>query len=392
MGQYNLGEVKLSKFSGRPFTMKILIVGDHPDQQKPIDGGLQSATVNLATGLARFTDFEVHVCRIRFAGSDRSEMYLNDYCVHTIQGGRFSTLKGFSTEILSLKSLFRRIKPNILHGQSSGFPGSLVSRLSGPKVITFHGILTENAKQEQNLRKKFRIFRSILEERNSLAENIFKIFISRYQVRCFGQKLARCFLIPNPVDPLYFQKRITVSPKDFVFVGRLSRAKGVFDLLNAFKILRRRCNDNLFLVGKPEDQFSYARLHNFIADNRLDDRVFPLGELPVDQLSSLYARSRCLILPSYTETTPLVVQQAMASELPVIATSVGGVPDLLNNGECGLVVAPGDVEALAAAMATDISSIQVRKRVIKAKCKALEFGLESVIRRTVSVYEDCLQN
>jgi glycosyltransferase involved in cell wall biosynthesis len=124
-------------------------------------------------------------------------------------------------------------------------------------------------------------------------------------------------------------------------VGRLVADKG-FDL--AAESMRSR-TDGAMLVLAGEGPFA-ARIRQALGA----ERVRFLGSLPRERLADAYRACDVMVLPSSREGWPNVVAEALASGLPVVASSVGGIPEILQDREVGELVAPGDVAALGAAI------------------------------------------
>lgn len=174
-----------------------------------------------------------------------------------------------------------------------------------------------------------------------------------------ARRLGRDVLsIPNGVDIERFEISGRPSPDGalrLLFVGRLAPEKGLDVLLQALESLSegQRSQLRLTVVG---DGPLRARLE---ASTRrlLPGQVKHLGWRPRDELPAIYVGSQVLVLPSLMEGMPNVMLEAMAAGLPVIATRVGGCPELVSDGENGLLVEPGSPPALAAA----ISAVLARK-------------------------------
>jgi glycosyltransferase involved in cell wall biosynthesis len=133
----------------------------------------------------------------------------------------------------------------------------------------------------------------------------------------------------------------------FLAAGRLTGDKGFIHLIDAAKELRStNPHFTIAIAGEgPEEQ----SLRNTIREFQLENHVHLLGH--VSELDSLYQVSDCFVLSSVSEALPFVVLEAMARKLPVIATSVGGVPEIIRHGETGWLVPPHDSSKLASAMA-----------------------------------------
>jgi len=132
----------------------------------------------------------------------------------------------------------------------------------------------------------------------------------------------------------------------WISVGRLTRQKAYGDLVEAFSLLEsRNASAHLVIAGEGEDR---GALEKKISDRKLGERVLLLGTRR--DVPDLLAASDFFVLSSRWEGGPLVVLEAMAAGLPVVATRVGDVERMVDHGETGLIVNTGSVRALAGAM------------------------------------------
>lgn len=135
---------------------------------------------------------------------------------------------------------------------------------------------------------------------------------------------------------------------DIIFAGVLIPLKGVADLVSAFATIARDLPAaRLVIAGRPQNKVYVRGLRDMVNNAGLGGRVEFLGQVPQSELAALMHRAAVFALPSYTEGLPRVVWEAMAAGLPVVATPVGGIPELVTEGETGFLVAPGDHQALA---------------------------------------------
>jgi glycosyltransferase involved in cell wall biosynthesis len=147
-----------------------------------------------------------------------------------------------------------------------------------------------------------------------------------------------------PFDRLPVRKPGT-GPGTLICVGRLSPEKGQAGLLHAFAELRERNRDlKLRLVGDGPDR---QALEALASDLGLADRLTFLGRLTEEETLAEIARSDILVLPSFMEGLPVVLMEAMALGVPVIASRVAGIPELVEDGMDGLLFAPSDWNDLA---------------------------------------------
>jgi glycosyltransferase involved in cell wall biosynthesis len=128
-----------------------------------------------------------------------------------------------------------------------------------------------------------------------------------------------------------------------LFAGLLYPLKGVHHLLAAFAGI---ASAELVLAGKAQNEGYVRELEGEIARLSLTDRVRFLGEVSQEELATWMRRSAVLVLPSLSEGLGRVLVEAMATGTPVIGTRVGGIPEVVRDGETGWLVPPGDVAAL----------------------------------------------
>ena len=144
------------------------------------------------------------------------------------------------------------------------------------------------------------------------------------------------------------------------------------------------------LVGADLEQGgAYERALRHRADELgVTDRVVFAGYR--DDAARVVAAADVLALPSWTEGLPLVVLEAMALGRPVVATTVGGTPELVSDGETGLLVPPRDVEALTAALKRVLDDGDLRRRLGEAGKRrvAERFSSEAMTRDVLAIYDE----
>jgi glycosyltransferase involved in cell wall biosynthesis len=133
-----------------------------------------------------------------------------------------------------------------------------------------------------------------------------------------------------------------------LYAGVLTPLKGVHHLLHAFaKVAQEFPEVRLEIVGRDENPEYAEELRQEVFRLRLNGRVSFVEEVPQVELANQMRRSRVFVLPTYSEGLPRVVFEAMATGVPVIATAVSGIPEIIQNEITGFLVPPGDEEALA---------------------------------------------
>ena len=282
--------------------------------------------------------------------------------------------------VLRLARVIRRVRPHILHTHTAkaGAVGRLAAVIAGdarPPIVvhTFHGHV---------LRGYFGSFRSrafALLER-LLARTTTCLVAVSPQVR---DDLVRLGVAPREkfavvrlgieladrvdgaaADRPGTRKMLGIPPDAFTvgWIGRMTGVKRTDDVLHAFRALRERgIRAKLCLVGDGPDRNAVERRAHDLGLMR--DTLF-LGYQ--QDVAQYYAAFDAFVLPSGNEGTPVTTIEALAAARPVVATRVGGVPDVVRDGEDGFLVDPGDVGMLADRLATLAQDEGLRERMGEA--------------------------
>lgn len=209
-----------------------------------------------------------------------------------------------------------------------------------------------------------------------LFENAARVVVLGRVWRDFVAKHA-----PGAVDRIEIIPNATARPSlqhvgggdsvHILFLGRLGDRKGVPQLGEALNRMKGIAGWRATLAGDGAVEEARAKA----AEYQLSDRVDIPGWVGPQQVDELIANADILALPSFAENLPVSVIEAMAAGLAVVTTPVGAVEDIVHDGETGLLVAPGDVDALTAALTRLVGDPQLRARIGAA---ALAFHREKL--------------
>jgi glycosyltransferase involved in cell wall biosynthesis len=237
--------------------------------------------------------------------------------------------------------------------------GAIAGRLGKPYVVQVWGTDLELA------RRAPRLFRRIL--RGARAVVVASSWLAD-EARALGAESVE--IIPSGVD-VAEAVAAEAEPPHVLYVGRLSPEKGVRELVEATQGLEAR------VVG----------------DGPLRELVpGAAGFVPHDRLCDEYGRAAVVVCPSHREGFGVVCAEAMAHGRPVVASAVGGLLDLVVDGETGVHVPPGDVRALRAALERLLADRELRRRMGEAgRARVRErFSWGAVTDATLRAYEDVL--
>jgi glycosyltransferase involved in cell wall biosynthesis len=200
--------------------------------------------------------------------------------------------------------------------------------------------------------------------------------------------------IDNPIDDAFFELAPGREVSNRVlFVGYLRTLKRPDLALEALALARQEEPGlHLWFAGAAVEPHLVNQLHEFVASNQLEDQVRFLGHLSEPKLLEVYQEASVLLLTSELETSPMVVEQAMAAGKPVVATAVGGVPYLVDHGRTGFLVEPNEPRQVAQALVTLARDPDLRHRMGQAaRQEALaRFKAESVAAKMHAMYQEIL--
>lgn len=256
--------------------------------------------------------------------------------------------KGDVTTPFAVRKLARRLKVDIIHGH--GAKGGFYARLAlfgGGRAMAFytpHGGVLHYPTSSLSGRLFHRLERVLMAQTSAI------LFESDYARRTYtaliGPTTCPTQVIHNGVAPDEF---VPVPPTDdaadFVFVGELRTLKGIFPMVDALAAVKRPdgSRPNLVMAGDGPDRDALVARISALG---LEDNIRMIGSRPAREV---FAMGRCALVPSLAESLPYVVLEAAAAQLPVIATNVGGIPEIFAGSQQSLVP-PDDASALAEAM------------------------------------------
>lgn len=278
------------------------------------------------------------------------------------------------------------------HDYKSHFYGGIVSRLSGCKLVaTIHGRTFGDIKN--------RLFELIEDSLLRLASHI--VVVSESLLYSLNKSLPgkKTTLIANGVDDHAFSNENMgygksewgFKPENFLFgtIARMSEEKGHRVLLDAFKNLTVSYkNARLLLVG---DGPLAEELKQQVCESGLQDKVNFTG--PRSDIECILNDLDCYVSPSHTEGMPMSILEAMATGLPIVATEVGSVRNLLCNG-CGSLVPAGDISSLEEAMQFIMDNIDLARDMgVKSRARVeTQYSAAIQSRQYANIYQSVLKN
>ncbi len=278
--------------------------------------------------------------------------------------------------IVKLAAIFRRWRPDVVHTHDPRalfYAGPAARAIGAPMLVhTRHGRDVGSTPRQTVM---FRWLARLVDRFVCVSGEVSRLSLQQ------GIDESRLHTILNGIDISRFGFHGPNASGPVVAVARLSPEKDIANLVRATAMAVERAPDLRVEVagGGP----CRERLCRLAAELGVADRVAFLGE--VRDVPAVLSRARMFVLPSRSEGIPLTVLEAMACGLPVVATRVGGLPEVVEEGVTGHLVPPADPAALAAAMVETWSDPDRRDRMGHAGRRRAEQYFD--IRRMVAQYE-----
>jgi glycosyltransferase involved in cell wall biosynthesis len=354
-------------------------------------GGLFRHVHDLAIGQAELGAEVGVVCDSRTGGSeiDVAMSRLEDNCALGVTRIPMTRKPGFNDWHVYRKiaKLGRKLDIDVLHGH--GAKGGAYARLAGrglrrrrgTKVVyTPHGGVLHYA--PSTLFGKLYL---AMERKLAPLTDGF-IFESMYAgnryVELVGRPECPARVFYNGLHRHeFYESLLADDAADFVFVGELRKLKGVDVFLEALAAQQNIFPGRAIIVGAGPDEKQFKRLARKLG---IASRVIFSGPQPA---RTAFVRARCVVVPSRAESAPYIVLEAAAAQMPVIATNVGGIPELI--GEIPMpLVPPGDVDALASQLRAFLADPDpfLRRAAELQKYVAQHFTVEAMTRDVVDFY------
>jgi glycosyltransferase involved in cell wall biosynthesis len=276
----------------------------------------------------------------------------------------------------------RRVTVAHCHSRRAGLAGLPAARLAAVpvKVIHVHSLATAEGSKGLS-RLAFRLL-------NRLADRtVYCSIAARDAVEPGGS--ARGVVIPNGVHFPAEPRRRPQTPPVIVAVGRLAPAKGYDVLLRALApVVRDHPGIQVRIAGDGELR---PRLLALRGELGLEDTVAFLGF--VEELGPLFEQASLLVMPSVWEGLPLALLEAVAAQVPVVATRVGEIPRVLADGRGGYLADPGDPDSLASAILESLRDpVEAERRAARARSEAREvYSLEAMAQAVEELYQGTLR-
>lgn len=196
----------------------------------------------------------------------------------------------------------------------------------------------------------------------------------------------KIIVVTNGVTIDKKQKEKEYKEKVVLFLGRLGEKKGIFDLIDVIKEIIDEHKDSIFIIAGEGE---IDKVKSVCSNNNLDKNIQVVGWIDGTDKIEILKKATIYVLPSYNEGMPMSILEAMSYSIPVVSTYVGGIPEIINNGVDGLLLEPGNKEALKEKLLQVLNSESLRKSIGEnAKIKIeKKFDLLKICNELIEIYD-----
>lgn len=358
-------------------------------------------TSTLVPALAERDDID-SVTVLRFHHGEASTEYRREapkVQIHYVRGqNRWRLITGSVLDVRKARKLIAELNPDVVHGQEIGLDSDIAARCSPNCVVTVHGLryLETHLYHESSLRNTLRAKMIHNVAGRVLRRAKVVISISKYDAdELSGLIRGARVSIANPTAAEFFAlaPSAPTAPR-LLFAGALIRLKNPLGLVNAFALVRKAVPDaRLALIG-PQPDSAYAQaIRDRVTTLGLTDSVDIVGLVDNQRMLREIAATRAVVLFSRQENAPTIIAQAMAAGKPVVASRVGGVPEMVADGETGFLVDSEDEATLADRLVRVLNDQQLCVRLGHRghEVALARFTPDAVAEMTVRAYRAALE-
>jgi glycosyltransferase involved in cell wall biosynthesis len=358
----------------------------------PVVGGTETVVRNLSISLNKaniLTDvltFNMNQNRVPSWQGKTERM--DDFSVFKIPAlnvlGVLRSYK-FTMGVNLLPSKFTSIMKDydIIHFHESDLSFPFFSYLvKKPKILHFHGI-------DVQFLRRYHLSRMLMKQ---LAD--YYVSISRKMVEellSLGIGRERIMYLPNGVDTNLFKPAKRKEENLILFVGRVNARKGVKILVRALQYLETPAK--LVIIG-PMDETFKPEIMTLITDmnQKGKHKIEYLGAMSNTDAIKWYQQSSLFVLPSFAEGFPMTILEALSCETPVIATCVGGIPEIVKDNTTGILIQPDNPVALAQVVQNLLENRQAIIRLGREGRKQVvqHYSLEASVKKLCALYRQLI--
>ena len=370
--------------------IKVAMLCTYPLNENKIYGGVETHVYHLTHHIALLSDIELHIVTL---GTNKKQFLKNNIYFHIIKKSNFRYVRPL--DMIKLRREILKINPDIVHVQGTSYMYSLPATLvrgKHPTLLTVHGLVKMEFKFEKGVRYATGKFISKPLEKYAISK-IQSIIVCSPAMKELVNNMtnSKIYVIPNGInlERIDDVQSIDLNHPNIFFVGLLRKVKGIGILLNAIPIIKKSISDIcVYIAGSGQLE---NELKSLVKKLDIEENVKFLGFLQEEEKYIYYKSADLCVVPSVYESFGIVLLEAMAYGKPVVASNVGGIPYVVENGTTGLLFECGNVKELAEKIIVLLRDEELRKKMGEAgRERAKEFTWDKIAEQTVDLYNEIL--
>jgi glycosyltransferase involved in cell wall biosynthesis len=289
----------------------------------------------------------------------------------------------------------QNINPDLVHSHGTEFQYShIAAQLDFPYIISVQGVIKylKNHLSEYNWRLQLELEKNVIEKSDYF---ISKADFCTEFIKSINPG-SHVIKIDDIVSDEFFKTDYSPVQGTLLFVGNVIKSKGIEEVIKAFIVLKKKYKKlTLRIVGYCDSKYK-SILDSLINESKTEDIIF-LGPVSSSALIKEYQNAEIFVFPSHFETSPNVIMEAMAVGLPTVTTKVGGITDMIDDGDTGFLINPKSVPEIIEKVEHFLNDKEfAQKTGQKAHQKALKkFTKDIVLNKTIDTYKfvlSCCEN
>lgn len=346
----------------------------------------------LLEGLAACPQMEVHVISCTQQGMSSTPKLAGNIWFHSLIVPRWGWLRtAYAGCIAAVRTKLMEIGPAVIHAQGTERDCAITAAFfPGPKVLTIHGNCRAIAQLHRSWPLSYWWLQGQL-ERFTIPKFDGVVCISKYTQSWVSGLAKKTWLLPNAVESNFFeiQPRKALNSPVILVVANVDTRKNQIGLIHSLDDLSKKRPFEVRFLGKCGED-PYGREFRSLVQAR--PWCFWGGMLGREELRQQFAQATAVMLPTWEDNCPMVVLEAQAAGIPVIASNVGGVPDLVENEVTGILTDPSRPETMPKALARLLDNPELASRLAeegRRQAKA-RFHPRAIAERHLEIYREVI--
>jgi len=360
------------------------------DRPEPFFGTAPEA---LLQGFATLPGVEVHVVSCIRQPVPSPEKLAPNIFFHSVVVPKIGWMRTlYQGCVRATRKKLHEIRPDIVHGQGTELDCGISAAFSGfPNVLTIHGNMRLIAKVNQARPFSFNWMAARLED-FTLPRTDGIVAITNYTHDAVADRARRTWVLPNAVDESFFSVQAapdSTAPPIGLCVGTICHRKNQNNFIRALDSLAKERKLKIIFLGQTDNSDYSREFLELIRDRPWCEHA---GFADRATLKTYFQSATLVVLPTLEDNCPMVVLEAMAAGVPVLASNVGGVPDLIQPEVTGLFCNPARPESFGTGIARLLDDQPLAQRLAtNAKAMALQrFHPQAVARQHLKIYQEVL--